>query len=85
MDAQCNAGEAAELFRGAISDAQYRFYAGAPARGLRPPNPSLKELCPVLYPLAPQLASTAAELGVSSRATPRAPRPAPDGCRGLGR
>ena len=72
---QCNAGEAAELFRGAISDAQHRFYRSrrAGAGGSDQFNPSLKELCPVLYPLAPQLASTAAELGVSFACD--APRP----------
>ena len=72
---QCNAGEAAELFRGAISDAQHRFYRSrkAGAGSSEHFDPSLKELCPVLYPLAPQLASTAAGLGVSF--SHNAPRP----------
>jgi len=63
----CDAGEMSELFKGAISDAQHRFYRSSRA-GASPSDtfkPSLPELCPVLYPLAPQLCSTCAELGVS--------------------
>jgi len=63
----CDAGEMSELFKGAISDAQHRFYRSSRA-GASPSDafkPSLPELCPVLYPLAPVLCSTCAELGVS--------------------
>lgn len=64
---QCEAGEMSELFKGAISDAQHRFYrsarAGASASDLF--KPSLPELCPVLYPLASRLEAVCAQLGVS--------------------
>ncbi|KAJ8607802.1 hypothetical protein CTAYLR_009881 [Chrysophaeum taylorii] len=64
---QCDAGEMSELFKGAISDAQHRFYRSSRA-GASPSDafkPSLPELCPVLYPLASKLCRTCADLGVS--------------------
>ena len=71
---QCNAGEMSELFKGAISDAQHRFYRSSRAGAASTDYfvPSLQELCPVLYPLAPVLCGTCAELGVSfANAAPR--------------
>ncbi|KAH8092768.1 hypothetical protein JL720_4931 [Aureococcus anophagefferens] len=74
---QCNAGEMSELFKGAISDAQHRFYRSSRAGAASTDYfvPSLQELCPVLYPLAPVLCGTCAELGVSfANAAPRPPQ-----------
>mmetsp|Transcript_21824 Transcript_21824/g.33567 ORF Transcript_21824/g.33567 Transcript_21824/m.33567 type:complete len:1664 (+) Transcript_21824:111-5102(+) len=63
----CDAGQMSELFKGAISDAQHRFYRSSRA-GASPSEafkPSLPELCPVLYPFAQPIAKTCGELGVS--------------------
>ena len=57
-----------ELFKGAISTAQHRYHLSSCAGTASPSDlfhPSLPELCPSLYPLAPMLCQMCTELGVS--------------------
>ncbi|KAJ1462247.1 P-loop containing nucleoside triphosphate hydrolase protein [Pelagophyceae sp. CCMP2097] len=72
---QCDAGDVAELFKGAISDAQHRFHRARHAGAQRSAafDPTMPELCPALYALAPQLERACVDLGVSFAAG--APRP----------